>query len=218
MGESIVIVGAGLAGGKAAQTLREEGFDGDLSIVGSEPERPYERPPLSKGYLQGSDERESVFVHPTGWYDENRVELITSTTATSSVPTPGRWSCPTAGSSRTAACCSPPARAPDCWTCPARTSRGSGTCGPWPTRKRCAMPWLRQRGSRSSGAAGSGPRWRRPRERWTCRSASSRWPRCRCCGCSARPSPASSPTCTRITASPFERVQQSVGWWVRTGG
>ena len=49
----IVIVGGGLAGAKAAETLREEGFDGTVTLVGDEPERPYERPPLSKEYLRG---------------------------------------------------------------------------------------------------------------------------------------------------------------------
>ena len=50
---AFVIVGAGMAGGKAAETLREEGFDGGVVLIGAEPERPYERPPLSKDYLRG---------------------------------------------------------------------------------------------------------------------------------------------------------------------
>jgi NADPH-dependent 2,4-dienoyl-CoA reductase/sulfur reductase-like enzyme len=72
---TFVIVGGGLAGAKAAETLREEGFDGAVVLFGAEPERPYERPPLSKGYLQGNDERESVFVHPQPWYAEHDVDL-----------------------------------------------------------------------------------------------------------------------------------------------
>ena len=52
---TFVIAGASLAGAKAAETLRDEGFDGDIVLLGSEPERPYERPPLSKGYLLGND-------------------------------------------------------------------------------------------------------------------------------------------------------------------
>lgn len=72
---TFVIVGAGLAGGKAAQTLREEGFDGELVLIGAEPERPYERPPLSKQYLQGRSEREKIFVHPAQWYADNAVDL-----------------------------------------------------------------------------------------------------------------------------------------------
>jgi 3-phenylpropionate/trans-cinnamate dioxygenase ferredoxin reductase subunit len=73
---SIVIVGASLAGAKAAETLRDEGYDGRLMLVGAEPHRPYERPPLSKGYLQGEAERDSVFVHPEGYYAEQEIELL----------------------------------------------------------------------------------------------------------------------------------------------
>src|SRR4051812_32664326 len=78
---TFVIVGAGLAGAKAAETLREEGFDGRLVLVGAEPERPYERPPLSKDYLRGESEREKVYVHPAEFYDEHDIELITGTHA-----------------------------------------------------------------------------------------------------------------------------------------
>ncbi len=77
---TFVIVGGGLAGAKAAETLRAEGFDGDVVLLGSEPERPYERPPLAKGYLLGKDSRDSVFVHSAGWYAENRVDLRTGVT------------------------------------------------------------------------------------------------------------------------------------------
>jgi 3-phenylpropionate/trans-cinnamate dioxygenase ferredoxin reductase subunit len=77
---TFVIVGGGLAGAKAAETLRAEGFDGEVVLFGSEPERPYERPPLSKGYLLGKDERESAFVHPDGWYAEHNVDLRTGVT------------------------------------------------------------------------------------------------------------------------------------------
>ncbi|MDQ4130277.1 MAG: FAD-dependent oxidoreductase, partial [Actinomycetota bacterium] len=51
--ETYVIVGASLAGAKAAEALREEGFDGRIVLIGAEPEPPYERPPLSKDYLRG---------------------------------------------------------------------------------------------------------------------------------------------------------------------
>ncbi|WP_336204590.1 NAD(P)/FAD-dependent oxidoreductase [Nonomuraea sp. LPB2021202275-12-8] len=77
-----VIVGAGLAGAKAAQTLREEGFDGDIALIGVEAERPYERPPLSKDYLQGRSERDKIFVHPPGWYEDNGVDLRLGVRAT----------------------------------------------------------------------------------------------------------------------------------------
>jgi 3-phenylpropionate/trans-cinnamate dioxygenase ferredoxin reductase component len=75
--QTFVIVGAGLAGAKAAQELRERGFDGRVVLVGSEPERPYERPPLSKDYLRGESEREKAYVHPDGFYAEQDIELLT---------------------------------------------------------------------------------------------------------------------------------------------
>ncbi len=74
--QTYVIVGASLAGAKAAQTLREEGFAGRLVLLGDEPERPYERPPLSKGYLLGKEDKAGFYVHNEGWYQENSVELL----------------------------------------------------------------------------------------------------------------------------------------------
>ena len=65
---TFVIVGASLAGAKAAETLREEGFDGRIVLIGAEPDRPYERPPLSKEYLRGEAGREKVYVHEEGFY------------------------------------------------------------------------------------------------------------------------------------------------------
>jgi len=84
-GQTFVIVGAGLAGAKAAETLREEGFDGRLILIGEEPERPYERPPLSKEYLRAETE-EKPFVHERGFYAENDIELWTSTRVTGIEP------------------------------------------------------------------------------------------------------------------------------------
>src|SRR5687768_7930243 len=74
--ETFVIVGAGLAGAKAAQTLRDEGFEGRLVLVGSEDERPYERPPLSKDYLRGEAGRERIYVHDEDFYADNDIELV----------------------------------------------------------------------------------------------------------------------------------------------
>jgi 3-phenylpropionate/trans-cinnamate dioxygenase ferredoxin reductase component len=79
--ETFVIVGAGLAGAKAAEALREEGFDGRLILVGDEPERPYERPPLSKDYLRG-ETAEKPYVHPGSFYPDNAIELWSSTRVT----------------------------------------------------------------------------------------------------------------------------------------
>ena len=77
-----MIAGGGLAAAKAAETLRDEGFDGEIVLLGAEHERPYERPALSKGYLQGSDSRDSVYVHPEGWYAEHHVDLREGVTVT----------------------------------------------------------------------------------------------------------------------------------------
>lgn len=78
---TFVIIGASLAGAKAAETLRAEGFAGRVILVGEEPEPPYERPPLSKGYLLGSDERAAAFVHDRAWYDKQNIELRTGVRA-----------------------------------------------------------------------------------------------------------------------------------------
>jgi 3-phenylpropionate/trans-cinnamate dioxygenase ferredoxin reductase subunit len=84
--DPFVIVGGGLAGAKAAQTLRDEGFDGPLVLVAAEPELPYERPPLSKQYLLGAAARESARVHDEGWYAEHDVDLKTGVRATGLEP------------------------------------------------------------------------------------------------------------------------------------
>jgi 3-phenylpropionate/trans-cinnamate dioxygenase ferredoxin reductase component len=76
-----IIVGASLAGAKAAETLRAEGFDGRVVLIGAEDERPYERPPLSKDYLRGEVGREKVYVHDEGFYAEHDIELRLGTTA-----------------------------------------------------------------------------------------------------------------------------------------
>lgn len=72
---TFVIVGGGLAGAKAAETLRAEGFSGRVILLGDERDHPYERPPLSKGYLSGKEDRDSVFVHETAWYAGADIEL-----------------------------------------------------------------------------------------------------------------------------------------------
>lgn len=79
---SFVIVGAGLAGAKAAEALRDIGYDGGITLIGSERHRPYERPPLSKGYLQGNETGDKLYVHSPAWYSEHHVDLRLTTTVT----------------------------------------------------------------------------------------------------------------------------------------
>ena len=73
----IVIVGGGHGGAQAAIALRQEKFEGSIAIIGDEPELPYERPPLSKGYLLGNDPFESAFVHEPQWYAAHDIDLRT---------------------------------------------------------------------------------------------------------------------------------------------
>jgi len=80
-----VIVGARLAGARAAATLREEGFDGPVVLVGEEPHRPYQRPPLSKEYLRGEAERRKSSSTMRASTPANEIELMTSTHVSSRV-------------------------------------------------------------------------------------------------------------------------------------
>ena len=81
-----LIVGASLAGAKAAEELRVQGFDGRVMLVGAEPERPYERPPLTKDYLRGESERGKAYVHPVGFYAQQEIELVTGAMVTAIEP------------------------------------------------------------------------------------------------------------------------------------
>jgi 3-phenylpropionate/trans-cinnamate dioxygenase ferredoxin reductase subunit len=71
-----LLIGGGMASAHCAAELRNRGAEGSVLLVGREPEPPYERPPLSKEYLRGEASREDAHVHPAGWYEENRVELL----------------------------------------------------------------------------------------------------------------------------------------------
>jgi 3-phenylpropionate/trans-cinnamate dioxygenase ferredoxin reductase component len=71
-----LLIGGGLAAGNCARWLREEGADGSILLVGREPDLPYNRPPCSKGYLQGKESREEVLFRPASWYEEQRIEVL----------------------------------------------------------------------------------------------------------------------------------------------
>lgn len=79
---NIVVIGGGLAAANAVAELRDLGHTGDITLIGAEPHLPYERPPLSKGLLLGTDRPESVFVHDRAWYDEHQVDLRLGSRAT----------------------------------------------------------------------------------------------------------------------------------------
>ncbi len=81
--DRVIVVGAGLTAAKAAETLRREGFAGEIAIVGQERHLPYERPPLSKTYLRGDGDLDEVFPLDRQWYLSNGVELWVRATATS---------------------------------------------------------------------------------------------------------------------------------------
>ena len=77
-----LLVGGGLAAANCARWLREEGAEGSVLLVGREPDPPYNRPPLSKGYLQGKEPREEVLFRPDEWWREQEIELMLRTTVT----------------------------------------------------------------------------------------------------------------------------------------
>jgi 3-phenylpropionate/trans-cinnamate dioxygenase ferredoxin reductase component len=77
-----LLIGGGLAAANCARWLREEGAEGPILLVGREPDRPYNRPELSKGYLQAKESREDVLFRPDEWWDEQGIEVLTRTTVT----------------------------------------------------------------------------------------------------------------------------------------
>ena len=87
MSGSCCIIGANLTGGRAAEALRESGFDGRIVLVGAEPDRPYERPPLSKEYLRREVPQEKLYLRPPRYYEEQRIELRLGVAATRLDPT-----------------------------------------------------------------------------------------------------------------------------------
>jgi 3-phenylpropionate/trans-cinnamate dioxygenase ferredoxin reductase subunit len=75
----VLLIGGGIAAASCAHELRERGFQGSITLVTREQDPPYHRPPITKGYLRGSDDRESTLIHPAAWYAEHDVELLTRT-------------------------------------------------------------------------------------------------------------------------------------------
>ncbi len=84
--QSVVIVGAGQSGGRTAALLRQEGFEGTITLIGSENHPPYERPPLSKAVLKGEKTPDHCFLYSPDFYAENRIDLLTGRTVTALDP------------------------------------------------------------------------------------------------------------------------------------
>jgi 3-phenylpropionate/trans-cinnamate dioxygenase ferredoxin reductase component len=84
--QTFVIIGAALAGAKAAEELRTQGFDGRIVLIGDEQELPYERPPLTKDYLRGESPRDKAQVHESGFYEQHEIELLTGVHVTAVEP------------------------------------------------------------------------------------------------------------------------------------
>ena len=144
---TFVIVGGGLAGAKAAETLRGEGFDGDIVLFGDETERPYERPALSKGYLLGKEERDSVFVHSADWYPEHHADLRLGTPVTAIDRAARSVAFAAAARSPTTSWRSPPAPRRGRSRSRALTWATCSTCGPRRSLTRSGPRSRRARGS-----------------------------------------------------------------------
>src|SRR4051795_8949006 len=82
----LLLIGGGIASATAAATLRAEGHEGSILVVGRELDPPYHRPPASKGYLTGRETKDDALVHPAGWWDDQGVELLTRTSVTALEP------------------------------------------------------------------------------------------------------------------------------------
>lgn len=80
--KNVTVIGGGLAGGKTVEALREDGYTGEVVLIAAEPHLPYERPPLSKGYLAGDSTFEDTLVHSSDWYREHKVTVREGVRAT----------------------------------------------------------------------------------------------------------------------------------------
>jgi 3-phenylpropionate/trans-cinnamate dioxygenase ferredoxin reductase subunit len=109
---TFVVVGASLAGGTAAATLREDGFDGRLVLIGDEPSLPYERPGLSKAYLRGAKLRDELLVRPAEWWEAHDIETRLGCERGRSTLGNGPSRCPTGSVSPSIGRSSPPVSEP----------------------------------------------------------------------------------------------------------
>ena len=159
---SVVIIGAGLAGAKTAEALREQGYAGPVTLLGSESELPYERPPLSKGYLAGKAPFEDAVVHPQDVVRRaRRRPTLASPRWSPCCRAATRSNSPTAPGSTTGHSSWPPA--PSRGACRSRAQTRHSPCAPTPTRTPCGRHSARTSVWSSSAAGGSASRSRQRR-------------------------------------------------------
>ena len=198
MVDTFVIVGASLAGAKAAETLRAEGFDGRIVLFGAEEHVPYERPPLSKDYLQGREPRRRSCTRRSGTPSRTSTCALAHGSPRSTRPrTRSRLvDGERVGYDEAAAHHRVERRA---------ASQAPSPCAPSTRATGSAPPCARTSGSSSSGRAGSGWRSRPRRGPRAPRSPCSSMPPRRCSPCSDRRWPRYSPVCTRTRRRPALR-------------
>lgn len=158
----VVIVGGGLAGQRACETLRRHAYEGPIRVLAAEPDRPYDRPPLSKEYLVGNADETALRFGPAGWYAEHDIELLLDRRALRLDPI-AREVTTSDGTQLTyhtllIATGSTPRRLPIAGGFDTSTS-----CAPSTTRAPCATRSVRARAWSSSALASSARRWRPPR-------------------------------------------------------
>src|SRR5882672_6064885 len=129
--ESAIIVGAGAAGNACAEELRRQGYEGPITMFGSEGTPPVDRPNLSKDYLAGSAPEDWIPLRGREFYTERRIDLLEQVEVTALTSNGERCGCRPDGRSGTERCCSPPARSPSASRSQARTGRSP--CGRWRT-------------------------------------------------------------------------------------
>ena len=129
-GPRIVIVGASLAGATAAATLRDDGFDGEIRLIGAEAQLPYNRPPLSKGYLRQEERFEDQLVKPAGYYAAQRIDLTLGGGRLRFTPIRRSSSWRVVNGFFTTGSWWPRADATERCRCPVRTWEASSSCAP----------------------------------------------------------------------------------------
>ena len=165
--QHFVVIGGGLGGAKIAEALRANDFDGRVTLLAAEEELPYERPPLSKQHLAGTQELPDFTVDTAAWYRDHHIDLRLGTTATAFDPIAKTVTLPDGSTlDYDKLALATGSRAAHASTFPAPTPRMSTRCAPSAIRTRCSRSCARIGASSSSGPDGSDSRSpRRPAPR-----------------------------------------------------